>query len=531
MRQVLFAAALSVTAMCSPTLQAQQGSTTADAVELQSQVDALQEQLQSQRASLLKPIVVNGVTVPVDRLRRELIYLVGSAQVNAKIAEFLTLEMMEQAIEEGRDPKEFIIEESELLADIQGLIDQLKNDPQTKDVDLWDAVRAQYGLDRDQFLEQRRQAMLFDRVFFPGTCDNWPAVTVEAIKTSSYDGQGEVFWENMLRDSAKLPGGKPPAMWLNLCRNWVQAALKKWSDIRYPADGLPAEVCLQVNDYQWRTDEAFETIQSGIFLQELERAVAEVALREVVRQELEAEDALIDDEAFKAAYDEYAAQFDGTIFSVDVVVTNFQRYPSLEAFRARWRLQEGFRRMIADEVTPENLKAHAEEFRGFFTNGKVNVQVIPFLARDKVTAGWVPDGMRAAKQRAEAAMVELENGATFESLMESTGEYFARDDKRGRLGSMALNQLRQAFREGEFTDLLTGFSAAKTVFYDAPVGKVTGPIRSSDAYYLVQVLNRSFSNAPIDIDDERTGPLVREDYVSHRFQLFVEAALAKAEIG
>lgn len=499
-------------------------------IELQQQVDELEAQLAAQRETLLRPLVVNGVEVPMQRVQRELIYLVGSAQIQAKIAEFLTQEFMEQQIANGREAEEFEISDEEVLADVQGLIEQLRSDPETRDVDLWDAVRAQYGLDREQFLSQRRSSMLFDRVFFPGPCENWPDITVEAVKASSFDGNGEEFWLNMIRDSKAMPGGRPPEMWLNLCRQWVTKSLRQWSEIRYPADGLPADVCLQVNDFTWSTDEAFERIKSGVFLQDLERAVTEVAIREGIRQELEANDALIDDATFKQLYDEFSAQFEGTIFTVEVVVTNFQRYPSLEAFRARWRLLQAYKLMIADEFTEENLQAHAQEFVGFFQNGKVNVQVIPFLARDRVTAGWVANGMESARERAEVCMKELESGATFEAMMRKHGEFFPRDEKRGRLGAVALNQLRQSFREGEFTDLLTGFSAAKTIFYDAPVGQATGPIRSSDSYYIVQVLSRSFSNGRVNLQDERVSQLVNEDFLQHRFQTWAEGVIARTEV-
>ena len=36
------------------------------------------------------------------------------------------------------------------------------------------AVRAMTGLDKEGYLQQRRQAELFNKVFFPGAPKNWP---------------------------------------------------------------------------------------------------------------------------------------------------------------------------------------------------------------------------------------------------------------------------------------------------------------------------------------------------------------------
>ena len=71
-----------------------------------------------------------------------------------------------------------------------------------------------------------------------------------------------------------------------------------------------------------------------------------------------------------------------TPFKTEIIAVNFKGYPSLEAFRARWRLMRSYERMIADETTDAALASHAQEFRGFFGNGSVQVDVIQFLARD-----------------------------------------------------------------------------------------------------------------------------------------------------
>src|SRR5690606_5221961 len=108
--------------------------------------------------------------------------------------------------------------------------------------------------------------------------------------------------------------------------------------------------------------------------------------------------------------------YDETVFSVEVIATTFKGYPSLEAFRQRWRLIRSFEKMIEDEMTDEALQAHADGHAGFFADGSVNVDFIQFYARDLTTGAWRVDGMAEAKERADAAMKAIEDGASFDSV-------------------------------------------------------------------------------------------------------------------
>ena len=58
--------------------------------------------------------------------------------------------------------------------------------------------------------------------------------------------------------------------------------------------------------------------------------------------------------------------------------------------------------MIKDEITDENLQAHADKFGAIFADGQCSIDVIPFQARDPKTGAWQPDGMAKAKERADA---------------------------------------------------------------------------------------------------------------------------------
>ncbi len=511
-------------------LPAQSQGPTAEETALHRQIRDQKLALTAARTAGLQAVDVNGTTLTPEHFRRELIFLIGAKQVEGKIADFFIAEQLEEAIAAGRNPKDFDISEEELVADIKKTVGEFQK--KNPGIEFWDAVRAQFNLDKDAFLHQRRQTKLFDLVFFPGPANGWPVVTREAIMASASGGDGKQFWDNLEKASVDEKGEprELPAFWMQLCRGWVQKQLKKWSDIRYPADGLTADICLQVNGKSWGTEAAFESIKSGVFTQDIERAVTEVVIREALRQTLVGSSHYMTDDQFRAEFDEYRQEYDSTPFTTEVIAVAFKGYPSLEAFRQRWRLLRSYEKLIADEVNDENLQAHADKFKRFFADGQTNIDLVQFLARDGQTGAWTPDGHEQAEQRAIAAMKAIEGGASFDDTLASSGEYYANDKDKGRLGSKSLNQLRQSLRESEFTDLLYGFSVGNYLYYDAEVGKIVGPLRGPEGWYVARVNSRVPARSNVSVAEERTRELVRQDYVNHRFLQWANEIVAKASI-
>ena len=67
-------------------------------------------------------------------------------------------------------------------------------------------------------------------------------------------------------------------------------------------------------------------------------------------------------------------------------------------------------------------------------------------------------------------------------MLAKQGEFYVTEDHKGRLGSKSLNQLRQALRENEFTDVLYGFSVGAYLFHEAEPGTIVGPLRGPEGY-------------------------------------------------
>ncbi len=511
-------------------LPAQGGPTEA---ELKKSIDSLREAVLRGRESLLRNVTVNGVALDPRMVKREAVYLTGGKLVEAKVADFFILEELEKQIAAGKNPQDYVITDDDVIKELDGMRGEfeIKN----PGVDFWDVVRAQYGLSKETFIQQRKQAMLFDRVFFPGSPKDWPQITKEAIIANTQGAEGAKFIEQLEKATEGVDDkGQPkklPEFWVNMMRQFVQKGLRNWSEIKYASHGLPADQVINVNGRVWSTDEAFEFVKQGIYVQDLERALTEVCVREALQQELVKKGVYVSDEEFQKRYEEYRKPYDDTPFTVEVIAVRFKGYPCLEAFRARWRLITSFQDLIKDEMSDEHLQAHADKYAAFFADGQVSIDMIPFLARDPKTGSWVPGGMEAAKARADAVFADLASGElTFDQALDTKGEFFANDENHGRLGFKPLNQVRQQFRESEFTQLHDGYSITNYLFYDAEVGKTVGVLPGPDGWYIARVNARTPARRKIDVKVERERELVREDYINQRFLEWGKTVLAGTKV-
>ncbi len=493
---------------------------------LEADISAKRAELAKMRFAEFQPISVNGVKLDPMLVKRELIHLVGHRLVEAKVSEFFLEEQMQAALEGGRKPEEFEVTEAEVMADMAGVIAQARE--QNPEIKFWDAIRAVYGMEKDVFMENTRKTKLFDKVFFPGSPENWPTITQEAIASQSSPGQGGAdFWNALL---GQTQGKEMPPFLLGMCRQWVLEQLRAWSEIEFPAHGLPPEICVRVNGRGWATEEAFEKVKASVFPQDMEQAMLEVVINEVIRQELVAKGAYLSDDEFAALFAAYRKIYDDTAFPLQQIVTAYKGYPSLEAYRRRWRLLRSYENLIEPETTDFALKEYGKKHVRFFRNASTNVDLIPFLGVDVDSGAWVPGGMDKARERAGAVMAQLEAGADFVEVLESKGEFFKTDEVRGRLGGKGYNQLRQAVFENEYNELQQGFSMAYFLYNDAEVGKTYGPLKSAKAWYVARINSRVPVQGVPEMAQESQRNLVKQDYVVHRFHRWANELIAKAKV-
>jgi hypothetical protein len=340
---------------------------------------------------------------------------------------------------------------------------------------------------------------------------------VGAAKTKLWDLAAEAVGRSIGKPASETYTGEVPAFWLQICRNWVLKKLIEWSDVRFASEGLPDDQVLMVNGKGWKTADASKLFLQKAKPEDFERAITEIALRTALRQELKKQDQWMTDEEFKKEYLEYSAPFDKTPFTVEVIAKTFKGYPTMEAFKQRWRLLKSYENMIAKEIHDANLKAHIPIAKNFLGDARVNVQYLRIPAFDDVTGTWRENGWARAKVEAEAAMDAIQKGMSFPEAMKTFGKYKPGDTDGGNLGPKSFNELRQKLGESEYLDFVNGYSIAQILLNETQEGQVIGPVRANEGYIIAKLVSRVPPGGVVSVEDEKTRELIKQDYISTRF--------------
>jgi len=215
------------------------------------------------------------------------------------------------------------------------------------------------------------------------------------------------------------------------------------------------------------------------------------------------------------------------------------------------------------------LEKYIERNKRFLTHGQTNCELILYGA-DDAKAGSNAARFDAARKRAEKGIADIKEGArradearaaakkegkgdaevaaaasaaakglTFAEVLDRDSDFPAaipglppdQQQNRGRIGSRMLNPLIKILGESELTHVLQGYSVAEYLFFDAPVGKVVGPLRAPKGYYVARVIART-PGAPgaAAVTALAPGPIAEEDFLNHSFRDFVNDVVAHSKI-
>ncbi len=418
-------------------------------------------------------------------------------------------------------------------AEIQKRIDETIKRFQEKnpDQDFWKIV-ARTGNTKKDYWNLARTTMLFNRLFFPGKPDEWPSVTREAIYASA--GQnGKAFFDNIAKAVNEGKQKQVPPLFMAIFQKWCLKKFKEWADIRYASDGLDPKYVLSFNGRTWSTREAFRQIEQSISPVDRNRALLEIVLRTALRQELRKKGFWIDRKEFKKAWEKHVAPFKGSIFTIDVIALTFKGYPSMEAYRARFRLIEGFRRMLEKQggFDDAHLAAFVPKVERFLGNGTVDLELIRFPAKDDSVNRWIPHGFEMAKARADLVLSQIEKGEiTFERAREDLGTWPPEAKHGGILSRKARNELRKELGENEYMDFLQGFSMGDFLFDEAPVGKIVGPLRSVEGWYLAKVVRRYPATQAVTLKDPKMKDMIVQEYQVRKFMAWADEVAARIRL-
>jgi hypothetical protein len=261
------------------------------------------------------------------------------------------------------------------------------------------------------------------------------------------------------------------------------------------------------------------------------RAQIDIVLQTALRQELTKKGAWLGDDEYRKEFEEYRKPYDATPFTVKVLAMSFKGYPTFEVYKARWRLERSFEKMIAKEVNDENLAKHLERAKNFLADGRLSVQIIRIPAFDDATGTWKEAGFEKARQVADSVMDEIEQGKSdWAAAMAKHSKWPEQQKDQGTYHGKSLNELRTELRENEYTDFIHGYSVGEILFFDAKVNSVVGPLRGQDAYYIAKIVDRSPATGSMSIEDKNQRDLIKQDYVSHRFVAWANEVAGRTEV-
>lgn len=242
----------------------------------------------------------------------------------------------------------------------------------------------------------------------------------------------------------------------------------------------------------------------------------------VLRDRLVQQQAWLDDAAYERAYAAYAAPYDSTPFTVEVVATFYKGYPSLECFQQRWRVMESCARSLPkDALDDASLAAEAARSRDLLAGSGIEVEL------------WFHEAAPGEHGQRDFAAARRQALATHAALLAAKGNApeLAADVVAMHLGAgqpILLNQLRQALRESEYTNLLR--EGVADALFRAEPGQLLAPLRGAYGVYVARVVRKVEGKNKVDPKHEGMRKLLQQMLVQHRFREWVDAALAKAVV-
>ncbi|MCC7014091.1 MAG: hypothetical protein IT454_16155 [Planctomycetes bacterium] len=218
-------------------------------------------------------------------------------------------------------------------------------------------------------------------------------------------------------------------------------------------------------------------------------------------------------------------------------------FPSLWSFAQFIRVQESFKRSIADELAKDDMLAPSLPIINQIAGAsKLNINVILVSAYDFDHVKWKDNGWENAKKRALDIKKALDEGADWTQTLEVSSEFW--DPPMPEYGNKPMqnfyfkgtfantpqtrNQLLGYLTESEFRIFLYGPSVTDHVFFEQKMGSIAGPFRGPKGYYISRITGKTPPSRPLDLKE----PVHREIVLHHYLKNAMNArALALLNAG
>ncbi len=480
-----------------------------------------------------------AIEVPLAELERWLVYANGAQELEARKVDVFIRQELEARVREGISIEGLEVDEEDVELQIERMRQQVAQEYPSL---AFENVIAHQGLAFEDLRGRTAQAQLFNAVFLPEDPAEWPELTRAAILA----GAGEEFVRNLEQSHAERKrlreegvGGNQDesgqALFRTMLRGMVMRAMNEAAEIRTLADGLAPDIAMVVDGVEIRTADVFRTIAPRLNEEDVRRVRSWVARTELMRAALRASGHYLDELTFAKLYEEHEEPYRGSPFSLELVARQYKGFPSMEAYRQHYWLQESYRRLIGEELTTETLKEHLDRRAGRLIGlAEVSADVLLLSAFDFERNQWIPGGWAQARERAQEVGRKLAEGGgeNWDELLETYSGFWdpplpttpaqtppTRMNK-GRFESLNRNLFLQRLRESDYLSFLTGSSVADTIFFDLEAGRFGGPWRGPFGYYIALVRERKPQAQPVLLSNPNHRTMVEQDYLSVRMNDF-----------
>ena len=201
------------------------------------------------------PLIVNGYKVPLDEFKRALITGVGSSQLEKRKYDIFLADELERRKAADDPTGEFVLDYAAIDQEIEKMRSEFVQRYPTLDFDV-ETERAFVSL--ELFRTHLEQQQLFDHLFLQNNPDEWPELTLEAIRAGggndfidsakrAYTQRVQVAAEQGL---SEVPEESP--VWKDIWRSMVIELLNTYMDVEQNPDELPPGVMARVEGRRHR---------------------------------------------------------------------------------------------------------------------------------------------------------------------------------------------------------------------------------------------------------------------------------------
>jgi hypothetical protein len=542
-----------------------------------------------------EPVVVHGRRITDDEIKRYLCHSVGWQETSKFKFQVLIDQELEKRRQQGateEDLAKFKVGDEELDRKLQYKKEDFLLRYPTLD---FRTEVARANLSVELYREQLRQELMFDKVFRPENPDDWPeltkAIIIESLSEQWIEDERVSYKVRKERQIAEnlpdLPEDDPIAV--DATRSTILQALNNWSQVQIDEDAIYAELpeagpdapadpearaklrreraaktLMTVDNTPVLIEDVYTRIAPFVTLDQAEdakRFLVNMALmerhlgeREREAQAKSAEAGVADAPKFLMTPAEFREWWPTTsrngtfgymefLNQHEMLSSQVLGFPSLWSFAHYYRLMEGYKRSIADELakdeTLSTILPMSNQVRGA---AKLSINVLFVSAFDFDKFEWKKNGWAEASKRAQELKKALDDGADWKTTLDLHSEWWdppmpEMGNKpvqnfyfKGTFGDQQLtrNQIYSYLGESEYRTFLYGPSATDEIFFNQKMGSIGGPYRGPKGFYIARITGKTPPTRPLDLKEPVHRQIVEQDYLSRSLNNRAETLLRDA---